>query len=98
MQFYRNSFLLPDPKRAADLAMLVPSMPDLPDRLRKYARLAPPYAPVASGEGQLGVFEGLTSDISVRDPRALRRSFSALSPLWRWPMAPWLRLVVHSLP
>ena len=52
------------------------------DKCAAYARLSPPYEAPLSGEGQLGVFEGLTSDISVRDTR----SFSALTPPWRWLM------------
>ena len=39
------------------------------DKCAAYARLSPPYEAPLSGEGQLGVFEGLTSDISVRDTR-----------------------------
>jgi hypothetical protein len=34
-------------------------------RMRQYARLVPPYQANASGDGQLGVFEGLTSDIDI---------------------------------
>lgn len=53
VQFYRNARLLPDPKRATDLGMLF-GLPEAsqPDALRKYARLVPPYATNASGDGR----------------------------------------------
>ena len=53
VQFYRNARLLPDPKRATDLGMLF-GLPETsqPDALRKYARLVPPYATNASGDGR----------------------------------------------
>ena len=40
--------------------------------MRQYARLAPPYSAHASGDGQLGIFEGLTSDIDItgRQPQS----------------------------
>lgn len=66
VQFYRNARLLPDVSRAVALGMLY-ALPaeEQPDALRKYTRLAPPYEAPVSGDGQLGVFEGLTSDIDI---------------------------------
>ena len=42
------------------------------DNCAAYARLSAPYEAPISGDGQLGVFEGLTSDISVngKQPQA----------------------------
>lgn len=45
--------------------MLVPSLPDFDLRVREYARMAPPYEAPVSGDGQLGICEGLTSDIDI---------------------------------
>eukprot|EP00750_Incisomonas_marina_P032186 INCI8939.2.p1 GENE.INCI8939.2~~INCI8939.2.p1 ORF type:complete len:787 (-),score=99.24 INCI8939.2:698-3058(-) len=72
VQFYRNARLLPDVSRATELGMLVPSMPDFDLRVREYARMAPPYEARVSGDGQLGIFEGLTSDIDIegRQPQS----------------------------
>jgi hypothetical protein len=66
VQFYRNARLLPTVARATELAMIVSTLPDYDLRMRKYARLAPPYETNESGNGQLGIFEGLTSDIDIR--------------------------------
>lgn len=65
VQFYRNSMLLPNVQRAVDLGMMVPTLPDFSFRQRQYARLSGPYFTNVSGDGQLGVFEGLTSDIDI---------------------------------
>ena len=65
VQFYRKALLLPNAERAIALATIVPSQPDYALRVQRYARLAPPYHTAASGDGQLGVFEGLTSDIDI---------------------------------
>ena len=70
VQFYRSSRLLPTAERATELAQLGTLSDTAPLRLqtearRKYARLVPPYAAPVSGDGQLGVFEGLTSDITL---------------------------------
>ena len=72
VQFYRNARLLPTAARATELAMLRCSTDknqSTIDKCAAYARLSSPYEAPLSGEGQLGVFEGLTSDISVRDTR-----------------------------
>ena len=66
VQFYRNARLMPDYKRAVELTMLKKAQ----EGSAAFARLSPPFdQPLmrlhCSGEGQLGVFEGLTSDISV---------------------------------
>jgi hypothetical protein len=61
VQFYRNARLLPNYRRAVALAMLKGAK----EGGAAFARLSPPFEQPLSGEGQLGVFEGLTSDISV---------------------------------
>ena len=67
MQFYRTARLLPDGARATMMGMLFGlNESEQPDALRRYARLVPPYEAAASGDGQLGVFEGLTSDIDIQ--------------------------------
>lgn len=64
--FYRNARLLPDGHRAVKLGQLYGlNISKQADALRKYARLVPPYEAKDSGDGQLGIFEGLTSDIDI---------------------------------
>jgi hypothetical protein len=66
VEFYRNARLLPDGKRATQLGMLFGlNVSEQTEALRQYARLAAPYTTNASGDGQLGIFEGLTSDIDI---------------------------------
>lgn len=66
VEFYRAARLLPDASRAVQLGMLFGLNASMqPDALRRYSRLAPPYDTNGSGDGQLGVFEGLTSDIDI---------------------------------
>ena len=67
VQFYRNARLLPTGQRAVELTTLKcdGSSQDTKDKCAAFARLSPPYEALESGNGQLGVFEGLTSDISV---------------------------------
>eukprot|EP01050_Picozoa_sp_SAG11_P014899 SAG11_NODE_1881_length_4130_cov_2.080873_3_plen_389_part_00 len=61
VQFYRNARLMPNYQRAVQLTMLKGAK----EGSAAFARLSPPFQQAMSGEGQLGVFEGLTSDISV---------------------------------
>ena len=63
--FYRSSLLMPDARRARQLASLVPTRADLASLKRRYARLSPPFGQRVSGDGQLGIFEGLTSDVAI---------------------------------
>ena len=68
VEFYRNARLLPDAQRAIKLTMIIPANntdpgPDFDMKMRRFARRAPPYEANVSGDGQLGVFEGFTSDI-----------------------------------
>ena len=66
VQFYRNSLLMPTPERALQLASLNCTKGAASnDACDNFARLAPPFNTTVGGEGQLGVMEGLTSDISV---------------------------------
>jgi hypothetical protein len=66
VDFYRNARLLPDAQRAVQLGMLFGmNVSEQAEALRRYARLASPYEANASGDGQLGIFEGLTSDIDI---------------------------------
>lgn len=65
VQFYRNARLLPTYRRATDLARIACSANPTSADCGKFARLDPPFDSPHSGDGQLGVFEGLTSDIAV---------------------------------
>lgn len=66
VQFYRNARLLPTYQRAVSLTSINQDHNQSgADKRAAYARLSPPFDAPVSGDGQLGVFEGLTSDISV---------------------------------
>ena len=66
VQFYRNARLLPTYQRAVSLTSINQDHNQSgADKRAAYARLSPPFEAPVSGDGQLGVFEGLTSDISV---------------------------------
>jgi hypothetical protein len=65
VQYYRNARLMPNAKRATDLAGLhCGKGAATSDACEAFARLAPPFQG-ESGDGQLGMFEGYTSDISI---------------------------------
>ena len=85
MQFYRNARLLPKYQRDVSLTSINQDHNQSGvDKRAAYARLSPPFDAPVSGDGQLGVFEGLTSDISVngKQPQSNgeRRSIAALPP------------------
>jgi hypothetical protein len=65
VDFYRRARLLPGGARANQLAML--SVQQSAADQRAFARMAPPFDVGAniSGDGRLGIFEGLLSDIDV---------------------------------
>eukprot|EP00040_Diaphanoeca_grandis_P026893 m.151655 g.151655 ORF g.151655 m.151655 type:complete len:876 (+) comp30772_c0_seq2:72-2699(+) len=63
VQFYRNSRMLPTAQRASDLYIL-DCANGLNPACEAYSRLDFPYN-ASSGDGQLGVFEGLTSNIAL---------------------------------
>ena len=73
VQFYRNARLIPDATRATALARLHCKSADSSNNCSDFANLRAPYAQRLSGEGQLGIFEGLTSDIDLlgRQPQSI---------------------------
>lgn len=82
VQFYRNARLLPTYQRAVSLTLINQDHNQSgADKRAAYARLSPPFEAPVSGDGQLGVFEGLTSDISVngKQPQSNGESCSNVS-------------------
>eukprot|EP00656_Telonema_subtile_P022462 TRINITY_DN2360_c0_g1_i1.p1 TRINITY_DN2360_c0_g1~~TRINITY_DN2360_c0_g1_i1.p1 ORF type:complete len:356 (+),score=78.93 TRINITY_DN2360_c0_g1_i1:181-1248(+) len=67
VQFYRNAKLMPTAQRVTQLAALQCDQgADTSDACGAFARLSPPFGQAESSEGQLGMLEGFTSDISLQ--------------------------------
>jgi hypothetical protein len=65
VQFYRNARLLPTAAQATELqALACDGSGDTSAGCGLFSTLKPPFN-ASSGDGQLGVFEGLTSDIAM---------------------------------